>query len=425
VKFVLRDKKRIEQLIQKLGFWNDSLDKMTSQLDQESSRRRLRTRLSTSDTTQLQHLEAAASMFVHPDIQRMASTRTVIEQAIQSDIQSMPQSVTIAGPSTSLESVSEYRIDQGQVHFEETPYKSDEVRAMATYKQDSIIIDWRYCQEDTWRTANPAKFQHRAASLTKILNSDLRPLNVSVLHCIGYLDQTSDVTGYAFRLPPGALPGQKPSTLHQLLTQVKSGTDIPDLGERFELAKALASTLFEIHNVGWMHKNIQPKNILFWPKPGTGVIGEPNISKPYLMGFDISRPDGPGEFSEKPAIRPEDDDYRHPDYRGEKGRPFQPSFDIYSLGIILYEIGMWRKVNSRPGAVLKDPHYIEATMLNGPVQDLKRYTGIRYRNAVMACLSQEFDAVWEEQGDDRQERLRTYLGQVQNKIVDAISRCAA
>ena len=41
-------------------------------------------------------------------------------------------------------------------------------------------------------------------------------------------------------------------TLHQLLTRHKQGSDIPDLGERFELAKALASTVFEIHNIGWM-----------------------------------------------------------------------------------------------------------------------------------------------------------------------------
>ena len=79
-KFVLRDEKTIEQLIHKLSIWNDSLDKMTSGLDQELSRRRLKIQLSTSDTNQLQQLEVAATVFEHPDLQRMACVRNVIRK---------------------------------------------------------------------------------------------------------------------------------------------------------------------------------------------------------------------------------------------------------------------------------------------------------------------------------------------------------
>ena len=86
------------------------------------------------------------------------------------------------------------------------------------------------------------------------------------------------MTSYAFRLPLDALSGQDPVALHQMLMHTKKPSDIPDLSERFELAKALVSTVFEIHNIGWMHKNIQPKNVLFWPKAGTA--NEPNLSKP-------------------------------------------------------------------------------------------------------------------------------------------------
>jgi len=178
--------------------------------------------------------------------------------------------------------------------------------------------------------------------LTKILNTDPRPLGISILHCVGYLDRNINVTGYAFRLPRDAEPGKTPVTLHQVLTRSKSAKDIPDLGECFDLAKALVSTLFEIHNIGWMHKNIQPKNVIFWPKPNTR--DEPDLRKPYLMGFDISRPYQPGEVSEKPLSRPEDDVYRHPKYKGSHSRSFRPSFDMYSLGVILYEIGLWRNV---------------------------------------------------------------------------------
>ena len=421
VKFVLRDKKKIEQLVKKLGFWNDSLDRMTSRLEQQSFRRRLRTRLFTNDITQLQRLERAAQMFNHPDLQQMAGARNAIEQGTQ-------QSISHALSSASLNAAPEFRLEISQLKFKGIPHPTDQTRAMATYGREDVIIDWRCCQDDSWRKQNPAAFQLRTANLTKILNRDLSLLNFSVLQCVGYLDHNTNITGYAFRLPPDTLPGQQPLTLHQLLTNVKSGGDIPSLGERFELAKALVSTVFEIHNIGWVHKNIQPKNILFWPKQGTN--GEPNIMKPYLLGFDISRPDQPGETSEKPPYSPEDDLYRHPDYKGEKSKSFQPSFDIYSLGIILFEVALWRSVGSykhrasQSNIDFDDPQFIEKTVVTGPIMELKRYTGNRYRDVVMACLSRDFDAVWEENSGDRQEQLRSYLGQVQNKVVDALAYCS-
>ncbi len=47
----------------------------------------------------------------------------------------------------------------------------------------------------------------------------------------------------------------------------------------------------------------------------------------------------------------------------------------------------------------------------------------------MACLSREFDAFWVEQKEqelgDRHKQLRTYLGQVQTKVVDVIAVCNA
>ena len=269
---------------------------------------------------------------------------------------------------------------------------------MALHCEESVIVDWHCCQDESWRRNNPSAFQERTANLTKILNSDLRPLSVSILHCVGYLNQNANVTGYAFRLPPEVAPGQASTNFHQLLTRVKSGSEIPDLGERFDLAKALVFTVFEIHNIGWMHKNIQPKNILFWPKSGTD--NEPKVSRPYLMGFDIARPNEPGEVSEKPPIRPEDDLYRHPDYKGSNPKSFQPSFDMFSLGVILFEIGLWRNVGSphsrgsRSTLDSGDRLYIENTVLNGPIHDLKRYTGARSRDAVLACLSREFDDIW-------------------------------
>lgn len=253
-----------------LSRWNYSLDQLTSRIDQDSSRRRMRTHFSTSDTVQLQQLQAAAKLLDHRDIQLMAAARMVIEQGILNEKPGF-QDAGLPTPYLEVKHVegtapSGYRLEMSQLQWQGKPYATDQVRAMAQYGEKSVIVDWRCCQDDTWRQKNPTAFQRRTENLTRILNRDLSPLGLSVLHCIGYLNQSYNVTGYAFRLPECAPPGQAPLTLYDLLKRVErphQPKDIPDLGERFELAKALASTVFNIHNIGWVHKNVQPKNILF------------------------------------------------------------------------------------------------------------------------------------------------------------------
>lgn len=443
VKFVLRKQKKMRELVMQLSYWNNGLDQLTSRLDQDSSRRRLRTFFSTSNTTQLRHLEAAADLLEHRDIQLMASARIVIEQGYLSEQPDCPTELAISPPHSEGQhlgtpSSSVYRLEMDQLQWQQKPYATDQVRAMARYGEESVIVDWRCCQDDSWRRKHPRAFRRRTENLTRILNSDLKPLSLSILHCVGYLDQSHNVTGYAFRLPSGAQPGQEPFTLYDLLKRVERPNqpkDFPDLGERFDLAKALVTTVFNIHNIGWVHKNIQPKNILFWPKPD--AKNEPDLSRPYLMGFDISRPNQPGEVSEKPLSHFEDDLYRHPHYKGMFARSFQPSFDIYSLGVILYEIGMWRNIAyqgssksnnpRRPSLPThdSDPQLVERMVEKGTIMAMKQYTGARYRDAVRSCLSRDFDNLWEMEAGDQQRQLQAYLEQFQNLVVDKLAVCNA
>ena len=435
IKFELRDKKRIEELIQQLCYWNDSLDKMTSRLEQEALRRRLRTHFSTGDATELHHVEAAAAMLNHRDIQQMARVRIVIEQGYADESSPVWSSQKVMAPTVEESQTPGYRLEMDQLKWVGgIPFTTDKVRATAIFEGREVIVDWRSCRDDSWRRENPAAFNQRTRNLTKILNSDLRPLNLAILHCIGYLEITNQCTGYAFDLPPHAEPNQKHVTLHDLLIRPHNPENVPDLGERFELAKALVSTVFEIHSLGWMHKNIQPRNIIFWPKRDQKY--ELDLSKPYLLGFDISRPNQPGERSEKPDPNPEDDHYRHPDYTEVEPRSFQPSFDIWSLGVVLYEIGMWKnaaveshkyRASSRPPlqSYSSDPRLIEKIIEKGSISSLKRFTGGRYRDAVKACLSREFDNFWADKSADSQKILQPYLEELQKKVVETIAVCSA
>lgn len=258
-KFVLRDKKKMEALVKELCYWNDSLDKMTSRLEQESARRRLRVRFSTGNIDELQQLQAAAALLQHRDLEKMASARTVIEKGYSSETPPQPpDSLNSPVESNTPNAESDFRLEMNQLDWHGLPFMTDQSRAVATYRGEGIIVDWRLCRDDTWRRQDPKGFGQRTENLTSVLNSDLRALDVAVLHCIGYLDQSTTVTGYAFKIPPEATPGTKFITLHQLLTNpAMKSSDVPDLGDRFQLAKVLATTVFEILNIGWLHKNIR------------------------------------------------------------------------------------------------------------------------------------------------------------------------
>ena len=216
----------MKDLVTQLSHWNNGLDQLTSRLDQDSSRRRLRTFFSTSDTTQLRHLEAAADLLEHRDIQLMAAARIVIEQGYLSEQPDCPPELAISPPGSEGRYIgtspsSGYRLEMDQLQWQGKPYATDQIRAMARYGEESVIVDWRCCQDDKWRRTHPKAFRRRTENLTKILNSDLKPLSLSILHCVGYLNQSNNVTGYAFRLPNGAQPGQEPFTLYDLLKRIE------------------------------------------------------------------------------------------------------------------------------------------------------------------------------------------------------------
>ena len=434
--YALLEKKRIERLLQNLCSLNDSLDGLTPTQERESSRRRLRAYFSTSNTAELHNLKAAAAFLKHQDIERMANARIVIEQEESDclvDLLGRSQSRSPDRlPSTPL---PVYRLEADEFGWREVPYSTDRSLTMATWRGESVIVDWQDCLENGWMPEYSAAFQRHTQKLITVLNTGLSPLNLAVLHCVGYVERTSTMSGYAFRLPPDVESGQSPVTLHHLLCNVKRPDDIPDLGARLQLAKALVLAVFEIHSLGWMHRNIQPKSILFWSKPSSKV--KMDISKPYLIGFDISRPNQLEESLGKPLSQSRDDIYLHPLYKGATQHSFQPSFDLYSLGIVLYEIGLWRCIRlasrAAPGISIPrpipahnlDPLYIDLLMKDEKVGELKKYMGRNYRDAVMVCLRREFDVIWEQQEGDRQKQLRTYLEQVQNKVVDVISACSA
>ena len=188
------------------------------------------------------------------------------------------------------------------------------------------------------------------------------------------------------------------------------------LSQRFRMAYSLARTIHHLHMLGWLHQNIRSENIWFTrslqrgedPVDGTWMVGEP-----YLFSFEYARKTN--EYSDAYRIAPQGGSdhnlYRHPDRQDAHSDhyPHTKLHDIYSLGVVLLEIGL-----GRAAAGMRD--YYQTTLLEfstrrtqhhdppkqlHPEQIKEGYLhltrmllsekmGGRYASIVMACLTGSF-----------------------------------
>ncbi|PWW80918.1 hypothetical protein C7212DRAFT_289979 [Tuber magnatum] len=149
------------------------------------------------------------------------------------------------------------------------------------------------------------------------------------------------------------------------------------LEERVLLAKQIAKAVMFVHNLNFVHKNMRPETILVFPNPGK------TLGIPFLVGFQMFR------SADGYTYRAGDDSwsknlYRHPSRQGNMPDiAYRMQHDIYSLGVILLEIGLWSPFVNEVG----EPAAALSKIL--PIlQDRdqrKRATRIKKELTIMAC----------------------------------------
>ena len=222
-----------------------------------------------------------------------------------------------------------------------------------------------------------------------------------VLRCVNYFDDaTHRNVGIIFELL--SQMNGPPNTLFAALS-CSSGSR-PSLDARMRLARSLCETLLLLHSVNWLHKSIRSETILLLNADATLPVREivPDLENPRLSGFEYSRLDngfsyGYADFKHERNI------YRHPDRWDQPSESFSKIHDIYSLGVILLEIGLWQPIISLERRERREERYRDgrSTRSRLSMHATKRlgfYTGEKYQNLVLRCLNADFGDLT---GDDK------------------------
>lgn len=162
----------------------------------------------------------------------------------------------------------------------------------------------------------------------------------------------------------------------------------PPLNVRLHLAQRIANAVYSFILIRWLHKDLTPHNIIFFTEKTRGV--GVRLDSPYIVGFSVSRADRAEEVSINKA-----QDYRsmhcHPSLRVSPGelRPrYRRRFEIWSLGLLLLEIGLWQPLDKLKGVSSGlQPEKLATLIRERADKDLPFFVGDQYRDVVSRCLA--------------------------------------
>lgn len=308
----------------------------------------------------------------------------------------------------------------GFIDIERDHYSTADLssRSAGRYREarQRVLIEWKVVQPHvdfslSWNSEILLDRVDRLASLLKYASSIT---SMRVPKCLGFHDDLHQ--NGRLGLVYGGLDEEDTSRIplpnkHQLLVTslwslLGPPKKLPPLGDRFALAITLCETLLQLHTVGWLHKGLRSHNIAFVPpiSPDSGndtsmltsdkAFKATDITKPWLLGFEYARPDAPNETSESVDFGFEDHFlYVHPDLLS---RVYAPSeiekrycrrFDVYSLGCILLEIGLWKRLSDLWKPKYRgDPEVFRSRLIKLWTPELEGRCGSIYTSAVRDCL---------------------------------------
>ncbi|KAJ4856665.1 hypothetical protein T069G_10033 [Trichoderma breve] len=113
------------------------------------------------------------------------------------------------------------------------------------------------------------------------------------------------------------------------------------------------------------------------------VLSRDDNDEVYLMGFDLIRGEEAATYQQGTFTR-----HKHPDrLQGAKSPRYIQSYDIYSLGVVLLEIGLWKPLKQVAHHLHKTNPAEWGRELMKITPDIGRRMGATYQGIVEWCLS--------------------------------------
>jgi hypothetical protein len=363
------DKSKFEDLISQFKYWNEALDLTIPVLiDLLSSVRLLSGEFNGSNLRLIGNATSGAY--------ENLSKRAALRSRSQSENQPAPASIVI--PTDAIHGM---------------PVGVPKLHMLASLERETenekrpIVIELKNTKnitsDEQWTEA-----KLNVEALVQLLGPSEKPSSLSTLQCIGYFESKRKETRYGLvmDIPQTADPLKAPKSLFELIEEKKF---LPTLAQRIKIAQRLVTSLLELQNAHWLHKDLSSKSILFFF--GTSS-NSPDFDNPYLAGFDFARASAntgisverePGDFNY----------YWHPSLRAraqDKDKPhsqYHAGFDVYSVGLILLDIALWCSISKFHSNMHKDSKTFTETLIALTQREAAHRFGEPYREAVLKCIT--------------------------------------
>ncbi|KAK3315412.1 hypothetical protein B0H66DRAFT_344444 [Apodospora peruviana] len=375
VRWGFAEKAKVEKALRELQCWNERLHRMVQiKLIQNEIDSPAKTEIASPPSTLFQKMQSTG---LTGDMDSLGLIDDIQLAKISTGSSALPS------PSLRLGQDMIERYEQADVLVRSAS------RRLVVVDGQHVLLEYKDYDEDQEGSPSEAA-QNRIGNLATMLQK-IKSSRYHALQCDKYYWRKGQFV-LSFPIPATLAPGY--TTLISILQQSR----VPSLEDRFILARTLCAAVAQLHTVGWIHKSIRSDNILFFTpndSSSSGNIQTPSSSSAffeqlYLSGWEYSRPET--GFSSKPIFSNEiaENVYRHPEQWGLPTVRFGRVHDIYSLGVVLLEIGRWKPAlgfhhgkfrNVESGSLVRNRLVESATD-----QKMLSSMGTRYQSIVLKCL---------------------------------------